>query len=517
MTGCRLSPLLIYHPSFIIQHRALIQTRARILGVFVVALAAGCASPHVFKRKTTQSAYGAYLRGLMLERSSQFPGALDAYQLALRHDQRSPLLRVRVGAAYVKMGRMDRALQSFEQALAMDPDQPDALRWLAMINASQGKLDPAVAAYERLLAIEPKDQFVISTLADLYVLQGELEKAISLYEGLIREFGSTSQLHFNLGVLHGRLNRFDDALCELSRATELSPDSVETRVALGLTYELGGSPEKAAAQYEDAIRLDAFNPRLYHHAARAHVASKQYPEAAANFEASLDLAPQDFEAIMGLVRVRIAQKHYDEAQRFLAHKLKEFDQTPELYVALGLLYREVEQLEEAMRAFEQALTLREDYAQAHFYLAAQLDRLGRKQDARINLRRTIELDPNHPDALNYLGYLDAEAGLNLKEAKALIERAVAIDPDNGSYLDSLGWVDYQMGNIDEAIRHLERAASLLGTDPVIFDHLGEAYFTRHELERARQNWQRALELGAERDAILEKLDRITSPHEAATP
>ena len=189
------------------------------------ALLASCATSRTVGRQpSSHAAYGTYLRGLMLERASKLPEALNAYRFALEHDPHSALLHVHLGATYVKLGQTDRALQAFAQALDLDPNQPDALRWMAMLATSQGQIEKAIAAYERLLTLEPTDQFVMSTLADLYVLQGTLPRAVPLYQRLIEEAGSSSQLHFNLGVLYGRLNRFDDAIQELSRAFELSPD-----------------------------------------------------------------------------------------------------------------------------------------------------------------------------------------------------------------------------------------------------------------------------------------------------
>lgn len=473
----------------------------------VVCLSVGCAGPRSTARSTHQAAYSAYLRGLMLERTAQLPDALDAYQLALEYNQDVPQLHVRLGATYVKLGQPDRAIEEFEKALQLDPDHVDALRWVAMLHTSHGELDEAVAVYERLLNAQPDDRFVMSTLADLYVLQGELARSVELYRRLIVEHGSSSQLHFNLGVLLGRLGQFDEALAELSRALEHAPESLEIRVALGLTFELQGDWERAAAHYEEAIRYDPSNPRLYHHAARAYANGHAYTEAVQRYEAILDLVPHDLDAMMGVVRVWIAQKQFGRAEALLAKKLVELDHPPELYLVLGILYREARQTTEAIRAFERAVALRHDYAQAHFYLGAQLDQIGRKDAARASLHRTIELDQNHADALNYLGYLDADAGVNLREAKALIERALILDPTNGAYLDSLGWVYYRMGRIDEAIAALERAVELLDIDPIVFDHLGDAYLAKGDLERARANWERALGLDPDQVAIREKLER----------
>jgi tetratricopeptide (TPR) repeat protein len=474
----------------------------------VVVLTAGCAGGPLRRRGSSEAAYGAYLRGLMLERQARLPDALHAYHLALEHDADSAYLQVRIGVAHVKLGETERARRAFERALALDPQQPDALRWLAMLHTADGRLDAAIEVYERLLAVEPNDEFILSTLADLYVLQGRLPQAIALYERLIREFGSTSQLHFNLGVLHGRLDRFGDAVAEFSRAYERSPESADVRVALGLTYELRGRFDRALPFYEEAIRLDPFEARLYHHAARAAFSAGRLAEAAANYQAVLDLAPRDLEAITGLIRVWISERRFRHAEEFLAEKLRQLNDPPQLYVLLGLVYREADEATEALRAFERAVALDADYAQGHFHLAAQLDQLGRKELARQALRRTLELDAHHADALNYLGYLDAEAGVNLEEARAFIERAVALEPDNGAYLDSLGWVHYQLGDLGAAVRYLEQAAELLETDPVIFDHLGETYYRRREWEKARRSWERALELDPARTEIVEKLKRL---------
>ena len=388
-----------------------------------------------------------------------------------------------------------------------------------MLDASQGRIEPAIASYEQLLALKPDDDFILSTLADLYVLQGDLAKAVDLYHRMIQEEGPTSQLHFNLGVLYGRLERYDEAIQELSKAFELSPESLEVRTALGLTYELSGRYAQAAAHYEEAIQLDPLSPRLYHHTARAYFNGKQYDRAESNYAAVLDIAPRDFEAMMGLVRVWIAQLRFDKAETFLAKKLAELGEPAELYVALGIVYREAQQQEEALRAFERAVARKADYAQGHFYLAAQLDQLGQRAESRHSLERTLELDPNHPDALNYLGYMDAEAGEHLAEAKGRIERALELDPDNGAYMDSLGWVYYKMGRTQEAILLLERAAELVGSDPVIFSHLGDAYFTAQDWDRARRNWEQALTLDPAQTAVRERLKQLpaTTQETVTTP
>ena len=76
----------------------------------MLLLVAGCAAPRHATREADRAAFSAYLHGLMLERESDFPSALDAYRLALEHDHASPRLHTRAGATYLKLGDMDAAL-----------------------------------------------------------------------------------------------------------------------------------------------------------------------------------------------------------------------------------------------------------------------------------------------------------------------------------------------------------------------------------------------------------------------
>ena len=477
----------------------------------------GCAHqpirPHT---ESSRAALSLYMRGLMFERTSKLDEAVDAYRQALEHDYQAPSLHVRLGATHVKLGQPEQALKYFNRALAIDPDHRDALRWVAMLQTSQGRIAEAIHAYARLLEQDPTDRFILSTLADLYVLDGQIEPAIALYQRLVLEYGSAHQLHFNLGVLYGRLGDFSWAVAELSRALELMPDSIETRLALGLTYELNQQPEEALAHYEDAARLDPLNPRLYLHAARAAMSRQRFEDAVRYYQTALDLDPGELETIVGLVRLWMLRHEFEQAHRLLGRKLATLSRATELYLLLGMLYQEVGAPLEALRAFERAASVsRETSAQAQFYLGAQLERLGRKTDARGRLRKAIAMDPHYADALNYLGYLDAEDGVNLHEAKAMIERAVALDPANGAYLDSLGWVHFKLGDAREAVTYLERAAQALATDPAIFDHLGDVYFTQGDVARAQGAWRKALELDESLQDITRKLESSMSREAAA--
>ncbi len=98
----------------------------------------------------------------------------------------------------------------------------------------------------------------------------------------------------------------------------------------------------------------------------------------------------------------------------------------------------------------------------------------------------LVIDPKHAESYNYIGYMYAEKGTNLAEAIQLIQQALALEPENGYFIDSLGWAYYQQGRYPEALRELKRAVSLAKEDPVLYEHLGDAYLKNNLAERGHR-------------------------------
>lgn len=120
------------------------------------------------------------------------------------------------------------------------------------------------------------------------------------------------------------------------------------------------------------------------------------------------------------------------------------------------------------------------------------ERAKRWSQAEADFLKALELQPNQPLVLNYLGYSWIEQNLNLPKARGMIEKAVELRPRDGYIVDSLGWVLYQLGEFQGAVDNLERAIGLRPDDPVINDHLGDAYWKVGRRNEARFQWNRAL-------------------------
>ncbi|MEZ0497795.1 tetratricopeptide repeat protein [Sphingomonas sp. IW22] len=120
-----------------------------------------------------------------------------------------------------------------------------------------------------------------------------------------------------------------------------------------------------------------------------------------------------------------------------------------------------------------------------------LEQAGRFDEALPFLRRAVELAPDEPVALNYLGYAQVERGMNLPDAQALLEKARRLKPDDPSITDSLAWAYVQRGQVAKALPLLEQAVVAEPGDVEINEHLGDAYWAAGRRYEARYAWRAA--------------------------
>jgi tetratricopeptide (TPR) repeat protein len=117
------------------------------------------------------------------------------------------------------------------------------------------------------------------------------------------------------------------------------------------------------------------------------------------------------------------------------------------------------------------------------------------------MKKALELYPDQPLVLNYLGYSWVDQGMHLDEGMDMIRKAVEQRPDDGYIVDSLGWAYFKTANYDEAVKNLERAVELKPDDPTINDHLGDAYWRVGRHLEAHFQWAQAKDFKPDPDEL----------------
>ncbi len=180
--------------------------------------------------------------------------------------------------------------------------------------------------------------------------------------------------------------------------------------------------------------------------------------------------------------------------------------------ALADLYRRFQRYGDAEPLYTQLISETPSDWRLYFSRGVARERLQRWPEAEGDFRRALELSPDQPDVMNYLGYTWIDRGEHMDEGLAMIQRAVQIRPLSGAIIDSLGWAYFKMGQYDQALEYLERAVELEPADSTLNEHLGDLYWRMDRRIEARFQWRRALTLEPDdAQALQQKIDNGLPP------
>jgi len=203
-----------------------------------------------------------------------------------------------------------------------------------------------------------------------------------------------------------------------------------------------------------------------------------------------------------------------EAEEMLKAILEEDPDDVRAYLALGGVYHSQENYQAGADLYERAVARIEEPRPEHWNIFYQrgiaYERLKEWERAEPNFKQALELYPDHPQVLNYLGYSWVDMNMNLEEGLDLIKRAVELRPSDGYIVDSLGWAYYRLERYEDAVRELERAVSLMPYDPILNDHLGDAYWRVGRRLEATYQWRHARDLEPEADLLEEIKEKLAN-------
>ena len=361
------------------------------------------------------------------------------------------------GLIFDLAGNKKEAGKRFEHAYKLDPT---ALRvveayggWLSR-NASAKEALDVFEAFDKVL---PRHPLVVEAM-DRLKANEKLPPLVATPQA-----GAAEAL-YGLGASLGRRGGEDLGLVYLQLSLNLAPNHTLALLSLADLYESLKKPALAIKAYE---RIPGSSP-LHRNAAI---------QMATNLD-SLDRS--------------------DEAEKHLEALIKEHPDDLEAIMAFGNILRGHKKFAECAEVYSKGVATIAHPEKANwiifYFRGICYERSKQWPKAEADLRKALELFPEQPHVLNYLGYSWIDQGVNLDQGMEMIKRAVQQRPDDGYIVDSLGWAYYRVGNYEEAAKQLERAIELKPEDPTINDHLGDAYWRVGRTLEAHFQWAHARDL-----------------------
>lgn len=514
--------------------------------------------------QASRSALGAFLAGRFAQGGGDSRAAAEYYAAALRFDPDNVELLQRAFTLMVAEGRMVEAAPMAERLLAYDADAAVPLLVAGITEARSGHFAQAEARFAQLPKRGVNAFLGPLLTAWSRSGQGRTDAALESLAVLSQTNGLDGLRTFHAGLINDLADRAKAAEDSYQVALA-GPLSIRTIEAAGSFYQRGGKPELAqslyaryATEHPGTLLFDGFAllkagdkaPRAIPDA-KAGMAEALFDVAALLRQGNavdaslvftrLALAMQpDFPlAQVSVGDILSAQSRLTEANEIyralnpastshaygrlrVAMNLEELGQTDaalgeleqiardrpgdiDALVTKGDVLRRKKRFAESAEAYGAALARLPDVDVRHWPLlysrGIAFERSQQWPKAEADFIRALELKPDQPDVLNYLGYIWVDRGEKLEAARAMIEKAVDLRPKDGAIVDSLGWALYRLGDFHGAVKQLERAVELKAEDPTVNDHLGDAYWQIGRVEEALFQWRRTLTLEPEPEQV----------------
>lgn len=387
--------------------------------------------------------------------------------------QTLPQAQFAVAQAASVAGDNEAALAAVERALKLRPDWELAavLRAQVLLKRSPGE---AARSLEAFLDKHPEARDARMNYARALVLDKRFPEARQQFETLLKSSPGDPDVVYAVGVLAFQLKDFEVAEKNLKRVL-----GMDYRDPDGVRYLLGQLAEERS-QWQRAIE----------------------------WYRQIDDGDHALAARMRTANALAKQGRLEEARGYL-HRVEAASdaEQAQLVVAEAQLLRDAGRHEDAYQVLAQALTRQPGQPELLYDIALTAEKLERFDELEANLRKLIEVRPDHAHAFNALGYSLAERNLRLGEARELIEKALELSPNDAFIIDSFGWVLYRQGDLEAAVRELRRAYSDR-PDAEIGAHLGEVLWVMGERDEADKVWREALQSNPDNETLLKTIRRL---------
>ncbi|WP_353642302.1 tetratricopeptide repeat protein [Mesorhizobium sp. WSM2239] len=374
-------------------------------------------------------------------------------------------------------GEAEKAYQATFDNVSAGGAAPET--WIRVAEAYAGFLAQRGDKDKAIEVLDKAEEFSTGRLP-LVALREKIEKGQPISRLVAGPADGASEILLNLGAALNRGGGEPFVRLYLQLALALRPDSDIVLLQLAAVAEQQDQAEEAIALYG---RIPADSPI----------------KRAAELQLGLNLADLD---------------RHDEA---IVHLKALLDANPDdmrAYLALGGVYASKEDYRQAAEVYDRAVARLKEPTNGNWNIFYQrgiaYERLKEWPKAEPNFRKALELHPDQPQVMNYLGYSWVDMNMNLEEGLDLIRKAVDLRPSDGYIVDSLGWAYYRLGRFEEAVIELERAVSLKPDDPVLNDHLGDAYWQVGRKLEATFQWSHARDMKPEPDVLASVQKKLTA-------
>lgn len=435
--------------------------------------------------------------------------AAEYYQNAFKLDPSNEKVASILLGILMKANKPEEAIIVLNRLIEKRPDLPLARYYKAKVLMDMDKLEEAEPILVDLIESDAGIPNVYNDLLNIYEYKGRYQEAKELLSQMLQENQNDFRLrerYINLCIKTKDYAAIEEQLKYLKQNATKSPNS---KKLLGSIYIQTKRYKEAIDVFNDLLNEDPSDDRLRFLLGLSYEGIGDREKALEVFLSFAEESEFYNNAIFEASRLLATQKKYSQAIKVLQDNSNRLNRDPQFYVLLSFITEKKEGIDAAKKVIKTGLEKLEGNEELLYRLGILYDKANQKSKAIEIMRKILEKNKDHADALNYIGYTYADEGRNLKEALQMIKRALRLKPGSGYIIDSLGWVYFRLGDLEKAQRYLLQALELEPHDPTIHEHVAELYERLGQKQKALRHYKKSLELGhSEPNRILKAIQRL---------
>jgi len=474
----------------------------------------------------------SYLNMALLQiRAQQWDAAEASFKKAIALDPKSTNYQAALGNFYQSRGRFPEAEEQFKKAIEVAPAIPDARISLARLYVAENKpqqaedllkqakkdladnsvgyrmlgdfyfangdIDKAVAEYASLYQEHAKDPVVKRNYIQLLILKDRLDEAKRLNDEVLKATPDDTDAQIYKGQIEIRSNNAASAVNTLQNVLKTDPENAVAHYQLGLAFDQLGNLTRAENEWREAVRIRPDIPEAHRALAGAAIHRSDTTALAQEADQIINLQPASPDGYLLRAIAEIDRKQFGQAENFIKQALAKQPNSSAAYVQLGNLRMAQNQIPQAQQAYQQGLDADPSSTDA---LGGILNvYLLQKQPDRALAAANAQLAKNPNDSAFHviLGRLLFEQKKDMAGAESEFKRALELDKNNTEARVQLGLVQNQNGSADQALQTYLDGTKVNSKETAFYLLAGSIYENRRDWDKARQVYQKVLELQPE--------------------
>lgn len=448
--------------------------------------------------------------------TKQYVKAEQEYLVLLKKDSEDAEALLYLGAVYSEMKNYKKAIQKFLE-LANQPQYTSkhlVHYYLARVYLEQGGKSANKKAQEELTkSIHAKTDFFesISLMGQVIQKDRGIAKSIQFYTDHQKKFGPIPKIAEILSQYYIEKNKYDLAYDQLEILDSYSDDAIQVKLKMALILIDKKELDLAAVKLKEILALAPESDKVRFYLSAVYEEKKQFPNA---FEEYMKIEKDSSyfsEARLHAAYIARLLGQGETAMKVLEESITPKTDNPQVYFLLTQFHEDKKNYTKALETLNLAEKKFPKNAQVLFYKGTVQDKMNLKTDMVKTMKKVLEFESDHAQAMNYLAFSWAEMNVELDQAEKYARIAVKKEKDDAFILDTLGWVLYKKGEYKEAGEVLEKAHNMQPTVGIISEHLGDLYSKVEKFEKAWTYFLKAVEAESDpnkKNDIRQKMSQI---------